>query len=57
MNEISLVVIVFTNVRQRSTAKSYPPGSLRSVFRKVFEKLLNNRIFDYLEKCGLFSDF
>ena len=24
---------------------------------KVFEKLLNNRIVDHLEKCGLFSDF
>ena len=24
---------------------------------KVFEKLLNNRIVDRLEKCGLFSDF
>ena len=25
--------------------------------RKVFEKLVNNRIVDHLEKCGLFSDF
>ena len=24
---------------------------------KVFEKLINNRIVDHLEKCGLFSDF
>ena len=24
---------------------------------KVFEKLVNNRIVDYLEKCGLFPDF
>ena len=24
---------------------------------KVFEKLLNNRIVDHLEKCGIFSDF
>ena len=24
---------------------------------KVFEKLVNNRIADHLEKCGLFSDF
>ena len=24
---------------------------------KVFEKLVNNRIVDDLEKCGLFSDF
>ena len=26
-------------------------------FSKVFEKLVNNRIVDYLEICGLFSDF
>ena len=31
--------------------------SLFSVVSKVFEKLVNNRIFDHLEKCGLFSDF
>ena len=24
---------------------------------KVSEKLVNNRIVDHLEKCGLFSDF
>ena len=24
---------------------------------KVFEKLVNNRVVDHLEKCGLFSDF
>ena len=24
---------------------------------KVIEKLVNNRIIDHLEKCGLFSDF
>ena len=24
---------------------------------KVFEKLVNNRNADHLEKCGLFSDF
>ena len=24
---------------------------------KVFEKVVNNRIVDHLEKCGLFSNF
>ena len=24
---------------------------------KVFEKLVNNRVVDHLEKCGVFSDF
>ena len=31
--------------------------SLLSVVSKVFEKLVNNRIVDHLQKCGLFSDF
>ena len=24
---------------------------------KVFKKLVNNRLVDHLEKCGIFSDF
>ena len=42
---------------EMSTAKDYYPDSLLSVVSKVFEKLVNNRIVDQLEKCGLFSDF
>ena len=37
-----------------STAKHYCPVSLLSVVSKVFEKLVNNRIVDHLEKCDLF---
>ena len=51
------VVPVFKNVGERSTAKNYCPVGLLSVVSKVFEKLVNNRIVDHLEKCGLFSDF
>ena len=51
------MVLVFKNVGERSTAKNYPPVSLLSVISKVFEKLLNNRIFYRLEKCDPFSDF
>ena len=54
---VSSVVPVFKNVGERSTAKNYHPVSLLSVVSKVFEKLVNNRIVDHLEKCGLFSDF
>ena len=51
-------VPVFKNVGERmSTAKNYQPVSLLSVVNKVFEKLVNNRIVDRLEKCGLFTDF
>ena len=49
--KVSSVVPVFKNVGESSTAKNYQPVS------KVFEKLVNNRIVDHLEKCGLFSDF
>ena len=54
--KISSVVSVFNNVGERSTAKNYRPVSLLSVVSKLFEKLINNRIVDHLEKCGLFSD-
>ena len=55
--KVSPVVPVFKNVGERSTAKNYHPLSILSVVSKVFEKLVNNRIVDQLEKCGLFSDF
>ena len=48
---------VFKNVGERSTAKNCCPVSLLSVISKVFEKLINYRIVDRLEKCTLFSDF
>ena len=55
--KVSSIVPVFKNVGERSTAKNYHPVSLLSVVSKVFEKLVNNRIVDHLEKCGLFSNF
>ena len=55
--KVSSVVSVFKNVGERSTAKNYHPVSLLSVVSKVFEKLINNKIVDLLEKYGLFSDF
>ena len=54
--KISSVVPVFKHVGERSTAKNYHPVSLFSVVNKIFEKLVNNKIVDHLEKCGLFSD-
>ena len=54
--KVSSVVPVFKNVGERSTAKNHPV-SLLSVVSKVFEKLVNNRIVNHLETCGLFSDF
>ena len=51
------MVPVFKNVGERSAAKNYRPVSLHSVASNVFQKLVNNRIVDHLENCGLFSDF
>ena len=50
-----MMVHVFKNVGERSTAKNYCLVSLLSVVRKVFQKLVNNRVVDHLEKFGLFS--
>ena len=55
--KVSLVVPVFKNVGERSTAKNCHLVSLLFVVSKVFEKLVNNRIVDYLGKCCLFSHF
>ena len=54
--KVSSMVPVFKNVGERSAAKNYRPVGLLSVVSKVFKKLVNNRVADYLEKCGLFSD-
>ena len=50
------MVPVFKNIGERSTAKNYCPVNILSVISKVFEKLVNNRIVDHLEKCSHFSD-
>ena len=55
--KVSSLVPVFKNVREKSTAKNFRPVSLLSVVSKVFQKLVNNRIVDHLEKCGLYSYF
>ena len=55
--KVSLVVPVCKNVGKRSTSKNCHPVSLLSVVSKVFEKHVNSRIVDHLEKCGLFPDF
>ena len=51
------MVAIFKNVGEMSTAKNYRPVSLLSVVSKVFEKLVNNRVVNNLEKCDFFSDF
>ena len=55
--KVSSMVPVFKNVGEKSADKNCHPVTLLSVVSKVFEKTVNNRIVDPLEKCGLFSDF
>ena len=50
--KVSLAVPAFKNVGEMSTAKNYRPVCLFSVISKVFEKLVNNKIIDHVEKCG-----
>ena len=45
-----LVVSVFKNVGERSTAMDSHPVSLLSFVSKIFEKLVNNMLVDHLEK-------
>ena len=52
--KVSSVVSVFKNVGKGLLLKT---TALLVFFSKIFEKLVNNRIVDHLEKCGLFSDF
>ena len=55
------MVMIFKNVGEMSTAKNYCPVTLLVFFlwlvKSLNLKLVNNRIVDHLEKCGLFSDF
>ena len=55
--KVSPVVPVCKCVGERSTAKNYHSNSLLFGVTKVFQKRVNDRIVDHLEKCGLFSDF
>ena len=55
--KVLLVVPVFKNVGEMSRAKNYCHVGVLSVVGRVFEKLVNNRIVDHQENCGLFSDF
>ena len=48
------MVPVFRNAGQRSTAKTYHTVSLHSVVSEVFEKLVNNSIFDHLGNEAFF---
>ena len=51
------MVPAFNNAGEMSKAKNYFPVNLYSVFSKIFEKHVHNRIADQLKICGLFCDF
>ena len=51
------MVTVFKKVWGKCTIKIYSLISLLSEVIKVFEKLVNNRLADHLEKRDLYSNF
>ena len=51
------MVPVFKNVEVRSTVKKYRLISAFFFFSRIFEKFVNNRLVDYLEKFNLFCNF
>ena len=48
--KVSPVVPIFTNIEKSSTAKTYHSVSLPPVVCKIFEKLVDIRLVDNLEK-------
>ena len=42
---------------EKGVWQKYLPVSLLSVVSKVFQRLVNNKLVDHIEKFGLFSDF
>ena len=48
------MVVVFKNIWNTSATKNYYPVSLLFVVNKFFEKLVNNKVVDHLEKFGFF---
>ena len=57
LDQVSSVAPVIVSVGKRSIAKNKCPESFLSVAKKIFEKLLNNKMLDHLEICCLFFDF
>ena len=55
--KVSLVVPVFKNVGERSTAKNYHPISLLSIVSKVFEKLVKVIYLALLHLFTVIDDF
>ena len=52
--KVSSVVSAFQNVVEGTMVKNYRTVSILFVISKLFEKLVNNRFVDHLEKCSLF---
>ena len=48
------MVAIFKNIWNTSATKNYYPVSLLFVVNKFFEKLVNYKVVDHLEKFGFF---
>ena len=47
----------FKNFEEKSMVKNDRSVSLLAALSKVFEKLVNDKLVDHLEKCGVLSNF
>ena len=48
------MVAIFKNIWKTSATKIYHPVGLLFVVNKFFEKLVNNKLVDHLDKFGFF---
>ena len=48
------MVAIFKNIWKASAIKKYRPASLLFMSDNFFEKLVNNKLVDHLEKFGFF---
>ena len=53
---VSLVILVFKNVGERSITKNYFPVSIFPVVSKIFEKLVNKWLVDLPKNGDFFLD-
>ena len=53
---VSLVILVFKNVGERSITKNYFPVSIFPVVSKIFEKLVNKWLVDLPKNVDFFLD-
>ena len=57
LSESVIFISCSKDIGERATANTYCPVSLSSIVRKIFEKVLNNKLVDCIRKFDFLSDF